>query len=939
MQRTIVVLFLIVLPSMIFAQQFGGTPLSVKWKQINTDSVRVIFPTGLDSQAKRIASIALYQAAKKPVFPGDKIKKIDIVLQNQTTISNGYVGLGPYRSEFYLTPRLNSFELGSIPWGDQLALHEYRHVQQFNNFRHGISNLAYYLFGQDGYSLAINASIPDWFYEGDAVYNETILSSQGRGRLPLFMNAYPAIWQARKNYSWMKLRNGSFKDYVPDHYNLGYLLVNYGREKYGLDFWTKVTTDAASFKGLFYPFQHAIKQHTGKDYKTFIKNAFEFYNDPANAKAETGPVNTSVKNVFPVNKKVVTDYLFPYAATDSSLVYLKRSYNRRASFFVKDDKGEHWIRTQSVAADEQFSYKNGKIVYAAYETDPRWGWRDYSVIRVVDIGSGIEKRITRKSKYFTPDISASGEKIVAVQVAVTGKSELHVLNAGSGEIINKISSPEVNVFNDPKFISEDSLVFVVRTNSGQMALAVADINTGIINKITPPSFNIVGYPCVNNNVVYFTASYGGSDNVFAVKLSDKSISRLTDIPLGNYFVNVGNGKMTWSAFTAEGFQLLQVKEEDIKWEPVSTAAIEQLVTAYPVSHEKTVEKILPGDFPVRNFSISKYGKAKGLLNFHSWRPYYEDPEFSFTIYGENVLNTLQTQLYYLYNQNDRTSAVGFNTVYGGWFPYLSAGYQHTFNRAVTVQNKTKQWDQSDTRIGLNVPLNWIKGRSISQFNIGSNYYFRKDFNKGFYKDTFTNVQFSYLMHHLSFGQQAETARQHIYPRLGYNVSMQYRHAITNYKSWQVLAGASLYLPGLFQTNNLVFTAAYQETDTLNILFGNRFAYSRGYNAAFFSRMWRISANYHFPLFYPDWGFGNILYLQRIRGNIFYDLTRVYSLDKSATADQRSAGGEVYFDTKWWNQYPLSFGFRISYLMDTDFISRQSGVPVFEFILPVSIIPR
>ena len=219
-----------------YAQRFAGTPPAVKWKQINTDSARIIFPAGLDSQAQRVASLVHYQAGQNPVALGNQIKKINIVLQNQTTIANGYVGLGPYRSEFYMTPALSNFDQGSVAWGDGLAIHEYRHVQQFNNFRNGISKLMGTLFGEEGYALAVNASVPDWFYEGDAVYHETILSRQGRGRLPLFMSAYPSLWKAEKKYSWMKLRNGSLKDYVPDHYNLGYLLVNYGYEKYGLDF-------------------------------------------------------------------------------------------------------------------------------------------------------------------------------------------------------------------------------------------------------------------------------------------------------------------------------------------------------------------------------------------------------------------------------------------------------------------------------------------------------------------------------------------------------------------------------------------------------------------------------------------------------------------------------------------------------------------------------
>jgi len=104
-------------------------------------------------------------------------------------------------------------------------------------------------------------------------------------------------------------------------------------------------------------------------------------------------------------------------------------------------------------------------------------------------------------------------------------------------------------------------------------------------------------------------------------------------------------------------------------------------------------------------------------------------------------------------------------------------------------------------------------------------------------------------------------------------------------------------------------------------------------------MWKVGFNYHFPLIYPDWGFGNIFYLQRIRANGFYDMTRVYSNNKRASADQRSVGGEIYFDTKWWNQYELAFGVRMSYLLDRDFFTGQSKTPIWEFILPVSIIPR
>jgi hypothetical protein len=37
------------------------------------------------------------------------------------------------------------------------------------------------------------------------------------------------------------------------------MLVAYGREKFGDDFWAKTAVQAAAFRGLFYPLQTAIK--------------------------------------------------------------------------------------------------------------------------------------------------------------------------------------------------------------------------------------------------------------------------------------------------------------------------------------------------------------------------------------------------------------------------------------------------------------------------------------------------------------------------------------------------------------------------------------------------------------------------------------------------------------------------------------------------------
>ncbi len=143
-------IFLIGLP--VYAQRFGGNPSNVKWQQVNNPVARIIYPQGLDSVAMKIAGIVQQLNTTTQSSIGNRQGKINIVLQNQTTASNGYVALGPFRSEFYLTPTQNSFTLGSLPWPVQLSIHEFRHVQQNNNFNVGLSkvllNVAVLMNGQ-----------------------------------------------------------------------------------------------------------------------------------------------------------------------------------------------------------------------------------------------------------------------------------------------------------------------------------------------------------------------------------------------------------------------------------------------------------------------------------------------------------------------------------------------------------------------------------------------------------------------------------------------------------------------------------------------------------------------------------------------------------------------------------------------------------------------
>jgi hypothetical protein len=189
--------------------------------------------------------------------------------------------------------------------------------------------------------------------------------------------------------------------------------------------------------------------------------------------------------------------------------------------------------------------------------------------------------------------------------------------------------------------------------------------------------------------------------------------------------------------------------------------------------------------------------------------------------------------------------------------------------------------------------------------------------------------------------QSQVAKQHIYPRFGISLISRYRTIINKYSGFQWLTSGSLYLPGVAPTHNLVLSAAYQRRDTLtDYSFSNSFPMSRGYegiNYYQFPEMYKLGVNYHFPLVYPEFGIGNIVYFMRLRANGFYDYTNIRYYRRNLHLQFRSAGAELFFDTKWWNEYAVSFGIRYSHLSDGELMGL--GPNQWEFILPINLLGR
>ena len=914
------------------AQEFGGNPPSIKWNQINTPAAKVIFPQGLDTSAFEVASIiARMNNSIKPTI-GTKQKQISIVLQNQTTVANAYVGLAPFRSEFYLTPEQNSFEIGSLPWPEQLAIHEFRHVQQYNNFNVGFSHFLRILFGEGGQALGNDLAVPNWFFEGDAVFNETLVSNQGRGRLPYFFNGYRALWVAGKNYSWMKLRNGSYLDFTPDWYPTGYMLVAYGREKYGDLFWKKVTHDAAAFKGGFYPMERAIKKYSGVSFEQFRNDALTYFEKQFNDPKLPQPL----PGHFTANEE------YPAFVNDSTLIYIKSTYDHLPVFVKRIGQTEKVISVRSVSLDTYFGYHSGKIVYAAYRPDLRWNYRDYSELMLLDVATGKERTLTRRTKYFSPDFSADSKTIVAVQEAPNGKCGIHLLNAADGKLKRVVPNPDKLFFTYPKFYGNDKLIAAVRNPKGKMSLAEIKIKTGQVKYLLPFSYEPIAFLSVKNNMVYYSLS-GKVDDIFSYDLANGKQYWLPNPDnhdaIGYYEPAISDHKLAWVGFTANGYKINEVNSNGVEWLEIKESYVPSILPELGITAlKKDSAANLLAVVKVKPLPYSKYPKAYHLFNFHSIIPGINDPDYSVAIIGENVLNTFQSQLSFGYNRVEGYKQLGFDAVYGSLFPYLRAGLDYTFDRRGLYQGENVYWNEVNSHAGFEIPLDLSHGKSITGLNFGSDVYFSQTIFQPPFSKTFKNSNYTYLNNYLQLSTRTQLAKQNIYPRFAQNISIDYKTAVEGLSASQFLVSGNLFFPGLSINHSLAFNLAFQQKSANSVIgFTNDFPFARGYYAENLHQMDKFGADYHFPLFYPDKGVANTLYFMRLRGDIFFDYTRGYDSyrDGSAYKNFRSTGAAIFFDTQWFNQVPISFGIRYDYLLDPDLFGF-AGRNRVELVLPVAV---
>ncbi len=926
------------LPFFIYAQQ---NPCNIKWMEINSKHTKIVFEKGLEKQATKSANLIDYLYEFETKTLKGKPKKLPILLYNQSTISNGFVGLRPYRSAWFITPSQYAADLGTEDWFYTLGSHEFRHAVQYSKSNKYFTKFLSILLGQTG-TLIGQYSYPYWFFEGDAVATETALTESGRGRIPQFNMGIRTILQNNKRISYDKAKLGSYKTFYPNHYKLGWILTSYARTKYGADIFDKTIESSSKFSFWPFAFSMALKHHTGLNERKLYKEAMHYYDSIWTTQYEKNTF-TDAKILNNTKKKSWTKYTEPnYIENNHILVKKSSMKSDLTSFYILDKNGKE---DKLLATDAGIiSTAKGKVVWARTYPDLRFQLKDYSDIVCFDYRTKEEKRLTKKQKFFAPALSPDGKKIATVEYTTEMKSALVILNSDTGNEIKRFPATNNDFFRTPSWDVDNQRVVFTKSNETGTVLTIINVENDKILDITKRSAENIGRPVFYKNYIIFNSNLSGIGNIYAINIKTKDKYKITSRKFGAYNPKVKDNKMMFIDYSIDGYDIAEIELTEKEWKPISTVKKSKNYIAKKLQKQEQSKNILtPNLIPQKEFEVTKYKKYKHAINIHSWglSLNYPDevtaykPEVGIEIFSANILNTVFGKAGATYNINEGTVNSNITAIFKRFYPEFSItggwAQRHLNYKLYDVANNKfvyvpDDWEEMYSKLGVSIPLNFSKGIYTKGATLKTSYSFIQRTNKTLRSITESaSGNFSTLSYSGSLYSFRKQATQDINPRLGYFIYGIYQHTPQNKNIFgsQISAIASVYIPGFFKHHSINVKAGYEQQRSDKDFNKNNYywfsspqSFPRGHIYYAFNKLSSVSINYSLPLWHPDINIGPFVYFKRIRANMFFDYVSINHLGNDKTEGFSSVGLEMFFQVNLLRLgEPVELGGRVSYLPD------------------------
>ncbi|MFZ4547509.1 MAG: hypothetical protein ACOYN4_08745, partial [Bacteroidales bacterium] len=915
----------------------GQDPASIKWRQVKMQHFHIIYPESFEPKMQKLGPTFDFAYKNIPTTLAYQPKPIPFIVHNYNTDANAITVWAPKRVELFTCPPQDSY---AQDWLDQLILHEYRHVAQIDRTNQGFTKVLSWFAGEQAAAMINGLFVPPWFMEGDAVCAETALSNVGRGRIPTFEMLLRAQVLQKGAFSYDKAALGSYKTFVPNRYVLGYSLVANVRKKYGYQTWITALDEVARKPFLITPFNHGLKKATGYGkvdlYKATLKDMDSLWGFQ-----DENTQKTAYRQISITHKRKYENYIFPYYLNDYLIVAEFSGMDEIAKFVVINPDGSHkTITTPGFLSSEVYSVVNksdttGKdeslananptdhvmLAWTESINDPRWQERNYSEIRIYDSYSGKVKKLTKKSRYFSPCFSPDGKFIAAVKMDVTNRCSIVLLNPESGREINVLLASDSDFYMTPSWSNDGQKIVFTKLDEKGKGFFIIDLPENEISEVLEPTFTEISNPVFAGGFVLFNGAYSGIQNIYAINLIDKKVFQVTSAEFGaaNARLSPDRKKIVYSNYTSTGYGLVEMEFEPKSFKSLSdihdysASLYKHLVAEENINIDSNLSKS-------SQIQSEPYKKAAHILNFHSWAPAYIN--YSSAEYGtgisfmsQNDLSTATTMLGYSYDMAEKTGKFTADFSWMAWYPILDFKASYGKRAAYTSDDTAVHYNYNETILGggLTLPLVFTGGKYYKGLQLKLHSSWHNITNNTSPEDTKLAGTINSVDYGVYLYRYIKQSGKDIYPRWGQVLNLGFRNTPFGDNNYGSIASIStrFYFPGLLQHHGLRLDLNWQERRPGSYYYPNQINLPRGYYMFTVNSLKIFALSYKFPLLYPDFSLGPLAYFKRIKATLFYDGGT--GVTKGDSWKLQSTGVELTLDLHVLRfVFPMDLGFRFGY---------------------------
>ncbi len=674
---------------------WGADPTYMRWRKLKGDKIDVIYP----DTARNLGYKMMYYA--RAVQPSIDFgyrhgpMTIPFVIHPENFSSNGLVMWLPKRVEILSSPAVRGY---SMPWLKQLAAHEYRHAVQYNNINRGFVRVFSYLLGQQSSTIGL-LFMPLWGLEGDATLSETQMSSYGRALQPSFTMHYRAVGNFALKENLNKWFCGSYREYIPDHYQLGYQITAYANTKYDENFWDKVVRFAVRNPYTFAPTYFGMKKYYKTSTTKLTRETFADLNDYWNKLPHQPNTSTQISDD---PQKGYTTYSYPQYLDSGVVLSLYKTLDRPDAFVLTDKEGKRrHIAYTGVVSSRPSEVVGGRVWWTEYRRSTLFAERVDSKLCYMDLERGRTRTLNRMDKVLYPT-PISEYELAWVEYFPNGVYNIVRGNPmpRNEEEYLRVEIPSDIEIHGLAYDNYTHALYFIATDDSGMWLGRVGRNREV-EHITRGAYVTISDLRAKDGVLYFGSIQSGKDEVHCYDLRTSVEYRISASTYGSFAPMPKDDEVLMTTYDRYGYHLAKqrvvrdtlpkveysplpinlVNPQRKKWNTVNLDTVRFIgadsMLMLAKADTKTKQKCTK---PLKD---RRYSGPAHLFNIHSWAPVSYDPfalseegalDFNLgaTIMSQNILSTASGFLTWGWNAKE-------GSIFKGSFRYYGLGVNLSIN--------------------------------------------------------------------------------------------------------------------------------------------------------------------------------------------------------------------------------------------------------------------